>query len=175
MAVTYSSIVQISATQWRLVFESDLGGTPTFYIYADGILIDSTTRTWREVGVEAGEQIQFEVLDDVNATPVTAYPGRLFMTWVPVANDQSYRVEEFVSAAWVVRTTIQVGVETYFSFTSRYLEDVTTHQFRVIPVGTNEEDGSARPFTALMVRRPDRAEMALTYASGTAKVTVSAA
>lgn len=171
MAVTYESTRTTGFTSVLLTYSSDLGGTPLFYLYQNGVLVSITTATQWTFTVEAGVQIQIEVFD-ADTTPSAVYPGRMTLTWDEAAATSHYVIEEFVDAAWTERAQVVDQGESYFSWVSRFLEDVTSHQFRVTPVGTNGVAGPQRAFTALMVRYPDVPDVSYTYDSDTAKVTI---
>jgi len=183
MAVTYTSY-RVGAGEWRIAWTSDLGSPPTdlYRIYQNGALVasDVFVEEW-VVYVQAGESLVFEVLDDADLEPSTAFPGRLTIGWRRVASaTASYRVEEYVGGEWVERYTVADDGSEWFNWESRYLEDVTTHQFRVVPVGENGNDGTPIAFATLMVRHPDspitddNVDDKFSYDSGTNKVTIAA-
>lgn len=133
----------------------------------------ATQNTFFEFSVAAGEQIVIEVLDNGATAPQLAFPGRVTLGWSEVEGAYSYRVEEYVGAAWTARQTVRDLGQSYFSWVSRFLEDATSHQFRVITIGTNGVEGEAKAFTFLMVRHPDIPDVAITYDEGTQRVTVT--
>ena len=163
----------VGAERWE--WSSDLGGTPTFYIYQDGSLIRTTQSTAQVFRAAAGETLSIEILDSASETPETAFPGRLTLSWEASTAVNYYLVEEFVASAWVERSRVADTAALYYSWQTRYLEDVTVHQFRITPIGTNGNTGAARVFSCLMVRHPDEPAVDYTYAAGTGRVTVSAA
>ena len=176
MAVTITAQYRIGPTTWRIEVASTLGD-PTFYWYVDGILIDSSNQPFRTFEIGAGEQGQIEILDDPDATPSAVYPGRVLLTWHPDpanADIENWRVDEYVDGDWTERITTpatQWGQE----WTSRYLEDNSTHRFRVVPLGANSIEGVAREFSVLMVRLPDLPDVTYSYDDGTGAVTATAA
>lgn len=176
MAVTLTEN-QIGPTTFQYTWTSDLGGTPTFYVYIDGILAFSTTNTFYTLTLEPGEGVQFEVLDSATTEPQPAYPGRMTFAWyAPAETVLRYRVEEYVDAVWTTIVSIVPALgQYYFRYTTRYLEDQTTHQFRVIPVGENEADGTAVYFAIPMIRRPDKPDVTFTYSQITGDATVAQA
>lgn len=178
MAVTFteSRIVSASAglTTWHFAWTSDQED-PTYYLYQDGQLIAVTQQAWRYVVVASSERFLFEVLDDAEATPTVGYPGRVNVTWTSVEGAYGYSVQEYVDGGWPQRQKIKDNGEAWFSFQSRYLEDVTTHQFRVVPEFGEGIEGRPLNFTVLMVRRPDGPDLTYTYDDETHKVTIAAA
>ena len=175
--MTVSIVRQIPAGvgAFRVEWSSDLGGTPTFYIYQDGQLIRTTESTSMIFRAPSGESLMIEILDSATETPQTAFPGRLTLSWEASTAVNYYLVEEYVASVWTERARVPDTNAYYFSWRTRYLEDVTTHQFRVTPIGTNGNTGARRTFSCLMVRHPDAPSVAYSYASGTGMVTVSAA
>lgn len=156
-----------------LKFSSDLGGTPIFYIYIDGTLVAETTHTEYEVSVNVDESYVVEILDVAGQIPMQVFPGKQRLNWFGFTEDvEYYRIDEYVDAAWVERKRKKENGG-YISFTSRFLEDGATHTFRVVPVGTDGNEGTAKQFAVLMVRHPDVPDVGYTYDGGTNKITIS--
>jgi hypothetical protein len=139
--------------QWRLSWTDTLP-SPTFYIYRDGVLIDTTTQTEILVAVGVGESPVFEVLDDPAAVPQSAFPPYAILAWYPSPATDHYRIEQFISAAWSVIASIADAGNLTFFWQTPPLAEGQTAQFRTIPVGTNGNDGTALNFSMLMVRHP---------------------
>ena len=180
MAVTYGTPRLFGRGRWRVTWSSSLGSPPPdgYRLYRNGALVASTDLESWDFTLQEGEQLVIEVLDDDDLEPSTAFPGQITIGWRRTASTQEYRVEEFVGGLWVVRRIVRDTGAEWLRFTSRFLDDVTTHQFRVTPVGTNGNDGTAISFTTLMVRQPDQPiedqdiETEFTYSAVTKKVTV---
>jgi len=159
--------------------------TPTFRVYRDGVLIATTTTTSIDIAVAPGESPAIEVLDDATTLPEAGFPGWALLTWFRPSGGGGdyYLIEEYVSGApgsWVTRRKIKDLGSTaqpagYFRWRSRWLEDVTTHQFRITPVGANGNDGTAVTHAIFVVRRPDPPTVAIAWDSGTAKLTITEA
>jgi len=173
MAVTISNSVQIGAWTWRITWTSDLGGTPTYYIYRDGKLVETTVVASYDLFLDSGESVLLEILDSSTALPGTAFPGRLTLRWFDVAGVDRYRVQEYVDSSWTTRAEISDDDLEYFTWESRFLEDVTSHQFRVVGIGDNGNTGSITSFTVYVVRHPDPPNVSYSYADGTQKLTIS--
>lgn len=154
MAVTIVSSVAISETVFDVTYSSDLGGTPTFWIYQDGVFVTQTTETVWRFTTQPGVTLNIEILD-TSASPGTVLSGIATITWPGDSTAKHYRVDELVSGTWTLRQIVQEINKGSYSWKSRYLEDEETHQFRVIAVGQNDEQASARAFSVLIVRRPD--------------------
>jgi len=172
MAVTYGDYHWVTATSVLVAWSSNLS-EPTFYVYRDGELVTTTQQTSMLFTVATGDKLVLEVLDDADALPSTAFPGRLTLQWAATAATDHYRVEEYVGGQWTERQSIADDGSQYYAWQSRYLEDETTHQFRIVPVGTNGNDGAATSFSCLMVRHPDAPTPTWSYNSGTKKATIT--
>lgn len=173
MAVTSITATQIGPASFILTYASDLV-SPTFYIWAGGRFVVQTPLTSYQIDLEPGEQLQVDVFDDATETPGEVYPGRFFLNWYAVDSAVEYRIEEYVDAAWTLRQVVAASVGTYYTWSSRFLEDDTTHRFRVIPVGEDGIHGFGTEFQGLMVRHPDAPRVTMAYDADTATVTVTA-
>jgi hypothetical protein len=173
MAVTIDSETQVATNAWEYVYSSDLGGTPTFYIYLNGSLIEVTTRTTKRIQIEADREFQLEILDNANTAPQTAYPDYAIITWEPVDNAIKYRIDQWVASAWVELATVADMGQNTFEYTTQKLADVTTHLFQITPIDSGGIEGAVRPFSVLMVRRPDRPVVTYVYDNGTNKITAT--
>ncbi|MCW8129630.1 MAG: hypothetical protein KIS92_04520 [Planctomycetota bacterium] len=155
--VTFGETIQLGENAYRVTWSSDLGSPPPdgYRVYRNGVLAGAGTLEEMDFTLEPGESLVIEVLDEADQEPATAFPNRMTLGWKPVAATREYRVEEYVGGSWIARKAVPEDGSPYYRWESRPLEDDTTHQFRVIPVGTNGNDGSALSFSALMVRYPD--------------------
>ena len=174
MTVTINAPERISDGVWRFTWSSDLGGTPTFYLYLDGVLMYPTTETALDIYVSSGESVTLQVFDDAADSPDEIYSGRVTLGWQPIAGVDYYQIEEYVASVWTVRQKISENGSPWYSWRSRYLEDVTVHQFRIIPVGTNGNEGTPATFYVLMVRNPDAPALSFVFDTGTDKITIDA-
>lgn len=173
MAVTINSPVQVDDFTWQLSWSSSLPGTPAYYVYRDGELVDTTYAQEKLIHVEADEAPIFEILDDSTAEPAYAYPAALTLRWYEVAATDRYEVQELVGAVWTTRAVITDSGQGYFAWRSRPLEDETVHQFRVRAIGTNGNTGTALTLSCLTVRNPDPPEATWSYSAVTKKVTIT--
>jgi len=171
MSVTYTAIRQLAPTVIEVAWSSDLED-PTFYVYRDGTLIATTKQTRMRFTVAPGEQLMLEVLD-TTAEPTEAFPPHLDLHWRAAADTDHYRIDEYVAAVWTERGRVRDTGRPYYTWRTRALEDVTTHTFRIMPVGTNGNDGSAVTIACMMVRHPDEPTATWLYNSGTRKVTIT--
>lgn len=136
-------------------------------------MIDTTPAESRTFTVSAGEQLVVEVLDAADERPEAAFPGRLTLGWYRVADAAKYRIDEYIGGNWTQRASIDDTGIGYYQWKTRFLEDSQTHQFRIVPVGNNGNDGDALAFSVLMVRHPDPPSASFSYSSATGTVTIS--
>jgi len=164
MAVTNLTAKQISDTRWRVTWDSTLA-RPTYYVYRDGLLMMQTRQELYEFDAARGEQVQIDVLDDMDDAPAEVYPGKMILSWEPVDGANHYRIDEKVGGTWTERARIQeTGLPSYW-YQTRWLQDMTAYEWRVVAVTEGGVDGLERPLTAVMVRRPDVPELGWTWVS----------
>lgn len=159
MAVTYT-MTTTPQGRTRVDVASTLGTPPPdgFRWYRDGALVHGPSDlSYMEFTIQQGESFVVEVLDDADLEPATGFPGRIRLGWTPAdSTTKEYRVEEYVSAVWTERRRLRHQANVgWYRFESRFLEDVTTHQFRVIAVGINGNETTLFTKSVLMVRHPD--------------------
>lgn len=174
MTVTINNPQRLSEDTYLLSWSST-ETDPAYYIYRDGELIDTTFAETYAVTIEEGESPVFEILDDVDAVPIPGYPARQEICWLPATSAESYRIDEYVDSAWVQRDSVPDDGSPFFSWTTRPLEDVTTHLFRVTPVGANGNDGTSKTYSIAMVRCPDPPDVTITYDDETGTLTIDEA
>lgn len=158
MAVTEYAPEQIDEMSFRLRWTSDLVPPVTFRVIQDGRLIltsiSSDGAGEAIVTVGPGEQVDIQIIDNATERPRLAFPGRLTLNWMRVAAAVYYRVDELVGAVWTERAQVPESGQGAYRWLSRFLEDETTHQFRVTSVGSNGNDSTTLALTCLMVRAP---------------------
>lgn len=170
MAITSLTQTPFGRGAVRVVAVSD-DGTPSFRWYLDGRLIEISPVGTRVFTVPLDEILFIEVLDD-DTPPRRAWPAYILLQWRAVTGAAEYRVEESIASVWTARATIRERGTAYYSWRTRALEDGTVHAFRIIPVGTNGNDGTALARSVLMVRRPDPPRANERFSDSTHKVTV---
>lgn len=173
MAITSLSLTRVSTFSVRLSFASDLG-TPTFYVWKDGRFYASTTAATLIVPVPEGSYPVFDVFDDAADQPTWTLPDTLLLQWAGLGSSAaSYRVEQYVGAAWVTRSIEPERGRAYYQWRSPRLADQTACQFRVVAVGPDGNETVSATYAATMVRQPDPPAVALSYDEGTGDVTVA--
>jgi hypothetical protein len=175
MTVTINEPIYLAPGQWLVEWSSSLGAGTHFWVNLNGEWVaEDVPITSMVVVLDSSGIADLDVVDAEPNVNDPIYPNRARIAWYGGTGIASYRVEEYVGS-WTARRTIQAEDLDFFVFESRILEDVTTHQFRVIPIGADDNEGTALTFDVFMVRRPDAPDVSLSYSSGTGLVTVSAA
>lgn len=174
MAVTISETTQLSDTTVRVRWTSSLG-TPSYRLFQDGALITTTELEEFTFSLELGHNSFIEILDDVTAIPAEVFTGYAILGWHASGTATAYRMEEKIASVWTPRQTIESDGQGYFNWRSRWLEDVTTHEFRVVPIAASGAEGTPLPLSIPIRRHPDIPDVSMVYASGTGKVTLAAA
>lgn len=174
MAVTITEATRIGRTTWRLSWTSSLE-SPTFYIYLDGVLADQTEAQTRQFEIAPGEQVDIQIFDSSSDTPEASYPGRVTLGWEWVDGAVAYRIQRWTGSAWEDYATVADAGQAAFTAQTPYLDDVTTHQFRIIAEDFQGLQGSAKEATVFMVRRPDQPSATVAYDDGTHVITAEVA
>lgn len=173
MAITNLQYTQLSTYTWRITWGSTLG-SPTYRVHVDGVLASTQTAASFDITVDDNWQPVVEVLDD-SSDPQPAFPAQLVLGWRTDSDAAEYRIEQKVAGVWTEHATVARSSAAYQSYTTPALADQTTHEWRVIPIDTAGNDGTAIAFSTLMVRHPDIPDVSFAYSAGTGKVTISAA
>jgi len=176
MTVTINEPSNLGGGQWLVEWSSSLGANATFWIYLNGLLMEADSPTTSMLVVlDGANAINLDVLDVEPSVDDPIYPDRARFAWYAVDGAVSYRVEEYVDAAWTERKTFGSEGADFFAYESRVLEDATTHQFRVVPIGADANEGTPLTYSVLMVRRPDPPVVSYTYSDDDGKVTIASA
>jgi hypothetical protein len=140
-------------------------GAAFYYVYIDGVLAAIVNRLWYQFSISRDEQVQVEVCDSSSDVPAVAYPGNALLTWQGDTEAAYYLIQQYVGSAWTTVRTVQETGAPFYQYRSAFLDDCTTHQFRVVPVNTSEIQGTPKEFTFLVVRYPDAPSATYTYDS----------
>jgi len=150
------------------------------YWWLGGNLIQYTDQDYVIVSMGQGSYIEIEAFSLSTETPSATFPQRITLQWPHDRVATSYRVEEYISAAWVTLITILAqtlgGVHRY---TSAILDDDTEHTYRVVPLATTggaaATEGPVWSNTVRMVRRPDAPAVLIAFDAVTGKIALSEA
>lgn len=177
MSVTIDSITRLDSLSFRIAYSSDLATPVTFRVVVAGKLVDTRTSNTGSgssvITVGAGESPYFEVLDVANQRPQFAAPGRLTFHWRRINGAVSYLVQESISAVWTTVETRRENGENNHVFLSRWLEDCTSHSFRVVPVDAGGVEGDPIAWTAETARHPDVPAVSYAWDADTSTLTIA--
>ncbi len=165
---------------------SNLAGVVYYYWYVDGTYVTRTTAPGYSFYLDEDDQARVDVLAsndpyfDYVANAPPGYPARRSIWWVRStdADVKYYRVEQNKDAAgWVnIGLVSHDSTEWSYHLLSPRLVDLSTYQWRVIPVDEAGNDGTALTLDSeKVIRCPDSPDFAYSYDGGTTKVTFSAA
>ena len=167
MAVTYSKPVKIDVMAWDIAWTSDAALPVTFRVYSEGVLLtpdglvsEDGAGRWT-LTVPPGDFPFFEVLDKGCRRPSIAFSGHLVLQWYGTGS-LHYRVEKN-TGSWVLQEIVPDDGRGYFTWRSGWLADVTTHTYRIVPVSTASNQGTALSLISLLVRHPDSPNTVVTY------------
>lgn len=177
--VTFEEPEEIGASLYRLRWTSDqtIDESNPYRVFMDGIEVSRQVTETFDVQSDANFQPVIEVLDNASDQPTPAFPGYLVLGWKNVAEAAEYRIEKYNGSTWDEVATVAVDeTNDWQTFGTGLIDDETTHQYRVIPIDTPGNDGTALSFTVLMVRYPDVPDVDFVYdGSGPKTVTIDAA
>lgn len=164
---------RISGDLHYLEWRAAAAGGP-YRIYRNGILIDETSGTSIHVHSGSRESVLIEVIADPDGIPIEVNPSRIDLRWAATAATKLYRIEKFVDAAWVTVGSRAEDGSSAYSFRSESLADDTTHEFRVVPVGDNGNDGTPATLDKKVIRHPDAPDVGVTFDDDTQKLRITA-
>ncbi len=157
---------------WKVIALSTITGA-TFYAYRDGVFSSQNQTGIFYYQLQNGETLRVDIVDDLDDAPALGFPGRAALQWDEAVGATSYRIDQFVNAAWTQVSLIQASTLSVYEWISDFLDSLTTYTFRVAPV-VSGNDGYPREFTFLMHRRPDRPTVnAFAYDDGTNTITAT--
>lgn len=161
----------------RFTVSSSLGGTPTFYWYEDGVLVEASTRNWRQLDLLHGAGVGIDVFDDSGDSPTPGFPARVTLQWHPSADGTAtkYRVEFYSGGAWSTLATLYDNGRSILRWTSEVLDDDMEYTLGIVPVNASGNDGDRRTLIFRMRRRPDAPDVSYSYDGVSGNLTVSAA
>ena len=173
MAASITSIQKLGTKMWRY----DYSGTSRFKRYIKGVLYEgrSSADTFLiVVGDSDVEPVPVEIIDSTeNEEDVSQvkYPQRAVLQWRAATGTAYYKIQKSVSGVWTdVRIIHHRPNSIYFKWQSPQLDDVTTHQYRVMAYTASGDEGVPIPMDVSIVRNPDPPEVTISLAGGTLTV-----
>jgi hypothetical protein len=174
MAVTIDTIKRLSATSIELYVSSDISGA-VFYVWKNADLVCTSQGNRIVVSISSGETPVISVFDSATEKPENIFPSRITLGWYKAADTETYRIEKYSGSEWVNVAEVKDISKQFYIWKSEIISDGEEVQFRIIPVGRNGNDGTAKVFNVLMVRVPDVPDVNYSYSSSTQKITITEA
>lgn len=158
--------------QWLIQWIALVPGP--FYVWADGRYRLTTYQTQVYILSESdADRLIIDVFDSPDDRPDTVRSTRFEIRWGGTAATQEYRVEQYIDSSWVVQAIVEDNGGDDYSFWSDPLDDSTTHQFRVTPIGINGLDGTALTVSKKMVRQPSESNHDVAFDDGDGTLTLT--
>ena len=185
MSITFLPTTQLGQFSFVQV-TSDLGGAPTFFWYLDGTFLSRTDVGEIMVYLPDGDQADIFVVDtlspeafDISANAPTVFPSRRTLWWARSleADVLQYTIEQEREAEGFVEIGEVAATDAWsYRFITPRLDDLTTYQWRIIPVDVAGNQGTALALgPELIVRRPDSPDFTIVFTPGTLRVEFFAA
>ena len=172
MTVTHSESVLIAPLNLRISYSSD-ESAPLFYILKNGRLYQKTYATSIVVPVDINEDTIWEVFDSSSySSNASVMDRRMEFDWGSVDDVDYYRID-YNDSGYSEYDRIYSDGSSRYHYRSRQLSNAATHQFRVVPVGTNGNEGTSRTFSAYIAGLPAQPGRSSTYNSGKATIVIS--
>lgn len=166
MSVTNLRIAAIGQSTYRLAWDS---GNSLSYVYLNGNQISVTESKEIIIAANVGEFPVVEVFDEEVDLPEHIVAPRRKLTWSPVEDAKSYRVEKYNGSTWdVVQQTNGT------KYNTDVLEDDTQHSYRIIAIAGNGAESTSTTHTFVHVRYPDPPDVEFAYSDATQEVTITA-
>lgn len=185
MAITAYSQVRVGSTT-TVTVTSDLTGVIYYHWYVDGAYVGMTLLPTRTFQLEPGEQVRIEANDtnDVDYDPVAnaphGAPARRSLWFVRSVDDDvaEYNIEQQQDGgAFTQIATVPHDDQRWaYSVLTDRLDDLSDYGWRAIAVDDAGNEGSALTLgSETVVRTPDAPDFAISFDSGTSRVTFSSA
>lgn len=174
MTVTFKEPVNVGVNHWRFRWTSTVDN-PTFRVAKNGRLVTETSL--RSITLQMLEGDVLDVSDD-GSEPDGTPDGAVELAWAGVANAEKYRLEQETSPGsgiWNTLAVIRDDGRSQYKYKTAPLVDDTATSFRVTPVGTNGNDGTASAINVTVPRPPSVPDADYAFSDSTKKVTISAA
>jgi len=172
MTVTLT-IQEVDTSLYLLNWSSDLSD-PTYRVYVDGFLTQTTKNTTDLIGVASGESPVFEVLDDASA-PQYARPSRPTLCWYAPSGATRHVVEVQDGETWTELSDFENLDRLALKFIAPALSDGESATYRITPYDTAGNDGTAITISFTQVRHPDPLDLTSAFDDGTQTITITEA
>ncbi len=179
--ISYTA-VRIGETT-EVTVATSMSGVVWYCWYLDGAFVGKTTGPTKTFQLSEGEQLRLEVIPtaDADFDPIAnapeGFPSRrtLFWTRSLSADVASYRVEQKKGAGgWSTIATITRTQAWSYSVTTGRLNDLTQYTWRIVPVDSAGNDGTAIVVgPEMIVRTPDAPDFSIAFDGEDQAVTFS--
>lgn len=174
--LTITSITRVDPTAFKIAWETTAPAPLVFRVYVGGVLVasipSSTSSASTILHIGAGDSPFVEVLDNACSLPAIAFSGRITLNWEAITGTAVYSVLERIGLSYSERQRFPATNAANYRFETRWLEDCTEHDFRVIPYASDGTAGDNMDFSVLMVRHPDVPDVEFSYDAETSLLTV---
>lgn len=175
---TITAITKDGKQSWKYTWT----GTDPYDVYrADLGLIELTQTDLEEItltgystlsntnlALDDEEPPPLEIIDsaDTSTPECLTYPPFSVLQWRGNADASYYIVQQYVGSTWTTygEPTVENGAG-YYKVSTGPLADVTTHNWRVLPVDSEGNQGDPVTFEIFMVRNPAPPRITCTYSS----------
>lgn len=171
-AVAGLTAAGIGGTVWTLAWTTSGPGS-TYYVWAGGLLIGTTTSLTYVVSAAPGDTLVVDVFDSSGDIPEPEYTGKLFLQWEAVAGAVQYRIDRYVDSAWTPLDYVAERGQWLPYKTTIALDDCTTEQLRIVAIDRYGFEGATQAWSAFIVRTPARPAQSGTYAPLTSTITMT--
>jgi hypothetical protein len=179
MAVTFANITRSGGNSYTYTWT----GTGPYDLYIDGVLyypqdgVLPTTDTSIIITnfgdneeprpLEIIDTSGTDVADNINNGP------QGILQWRGDLNAASYIVQQKVSGTFVDIAPVREDRRGYYRYDTVALDDVTTHNWRVLPRDEHAVNGDPVEFDFFMVRNPVPKKVEYSYDAGTGNLTIA--
>lgn len=144
-----------------------------FYVWRDSKLVAVTHRTSVYLATAGdSEDVVYEVFTNADERPTFVRSNRLTIEWGETSDTREYRVERNIASVWTPQALFKASGQPTYKYRTLALDDDALHEFRVIPVGVNSEEGTALTVSAQTVRNPDPPVVEITFNNTVATLTI---
>ena len=172
--VTFNPPTSLGSGAYLITWSSDQV-SPTYRVYLDGVLVSTQTVASSVLRAEGTAPI-LEILDVPDDVAADAFPDHFTLGWITSTNTSRYRIEKYSNGAWTATATVAASSDPWQSWSTPRQDDETSVQWRIVPIDSAGNDGTATAFTETMVRNPDIPSVSFAWnGSGSNTVTVTAA
>ncbi len=155
---------------WNFTWDasSSSGGSAGYDIWLQGRLLSTVTEEEYEClepdYVDTPPPL--EIVVEGEAAENDLYPPFAVLQWFGVSTASAYIVEELVGISWLLRSTVLEIGSGYYAMQTFLLADCTAASWRVRPVDSQGNAGTALTSTFTVVRNPDPPVVDAQYAAG---------